>query len=524
MSAKTTDRKYKNPYVQKEFITLLEDQLFELARSDFKTYISLIKPDYIFESHHDMLIQEMINLVFDNDFDRLMVLVPPREGKSELGSKLFPSWLYGVMSKRVWIGGQTPYEIIQTSYSSLLGEEFVNGFSAYCETEEWKRIFPYTRIAPRGERYGSQFSRKKGAIDFISDQGSPVFREIEGNYKKSSSCRMIGIQESITGKGGDFIILDDMVKDDKSAESQRIRDETYNWWESTLETRGEYRHGQRAKFLALNTRWHDDDLTGRLEKKGDWRVIRLPAFAYDLKSKYRSPWDKRKKDEPLSKWRTEKYQKARDTMSQRAFSALYQQLPVPEAGNIVKSKDIQFYSVQPKTFDLKFIGIDLANTGKETSNYSVVELWGLDLREVSDFKEKYYLLDQVRGQFSFSRQKQEILDFVNKHRDAEKVILEHASNADAVYEDLQFEIPHMELWKPRTEKEHRLKLVEDLYEKHKVFYPDPEEHDWVLNNIEEITKFPKSRYNDTVDVASMTLIHLKQKARDFSGYSALIKW
>ena len=216
--------------------------------------------------------------------------------------------------------------------------------------------------------------------------------------------------------------------------------------------------------------------------------------------------------------------KPRDAMSQRAFSALYQQLPVPEAGSIVKSKDIQFYSVQPKTFDLKFIGIDLANTGKETSNYSVVELWGLDLREVSDFKEKYYLLDQVRGQFSFSRQKQEILDFVNKHRDAEKVILEHASNADAVYEDLQFEIPHMELWKPRTEKEHRLKLVEDLYEKHKVFYPDPEEHDWVLNNIEEITKFPKSRYNDTVDVASMTLIHLKQKARDFSGFSALIKW
>ena len=88
---------------------------------------------------------------------------------------------------------------------------------------------------------------------------------------------MLGRNGSITGKHADLIILDDMVKGENEANNLRIKDETWDWWNSTLSTRLK----EGGKMIAVNTRWAEDDLAGRLEDGGGWHVIRLPAKAYD---------------------------------------------------------------------------------------------------------------------------------------------------------------------------------------------------------------------------------------------------
>ena len=510
------------------------------ARASFEFYIRYIfnadKPDgeqYVFDSYHKVLLQEMWDWFWLNKTDNLMFLLPPRSGKSTLGSILFPTWLVGIMSDKVLReGAKTPYEIIQSSYSMSLLKEFSAAQVSYYESNVWQSIFPEVRVAPQmGQRYGSQFSRSGDHMDFIADMNAPfgVFRESGGEYKKAATIRMVPRRGQVTGKGANLIILDDMMKDNIDADSALNREKLQTWWESTLYTRVEDRHGRRAKILALNTKWHEDDLTSYFERKGNWRVVRFPAFAYPENHKLRHPKDKRKEDEVLSKRLASTYNRVRKSQGfeSRTFVTLYQQIAVALAGNIIKGAWIQFYKPEetPSSFSFKVISIDLpfkgnkkevAEAAKKATSFAVFETWGLDAKE-----NKYYLLDQRRGQYDFVKQEEVFEEFVKANMDTNTILLEDAANAQALFARMRRKYFNIEMIPPKESKELRLRLVEHLYKQKRVYYPHPDQNSWVNKNIEEITKFPAYKTKDTVDTASMALDHLKGKVEDLSLLDAL---
>ena len=534
LSSKPT--KYKYARTQRIYLNLVKEQLYEQARWDLKKYISIIfnpdkaeegKEEYVFEFFHEILIEELFKFLFADECDRLMFLLPPRVGKSELGSILIPSWIYGIMAYRVLLSGKTiPYEIIQSSYGDDLLKKFLAKQVTYVESEDWKSIFPQVRLAPKGGRFGTQFSRTAMNLDFIADLGSSRFREIGGFYKKSCSVWSVPLFGSVTGMGANLILLDDMVKGIEEADSQRMRDKTWNWWLTTLSTRLQHRGGMMGKVLALNTNWHEDDITQRLEAQGDWRVIRFPAYAYPKGHNLRDLRDPRKEGEPLSKIKDHiiRFEQQKKTISKRHFSALYQQVAVPLEGNIIKGKDIKFYTNKPEKFDLIILSADLGFKGNKTElekaaqqelSYTVYETWGLEGFE------NFYLLDQRRGRWSFTEQEAVFLNFLQKWPNLNRILIEDAANGQALFSRLEKKFLNMELIPARESKALRLKLVSNLYEHHRVFYPDESVAPWVRANIEEITKFPTHKFRDTVDVASQALHWLDEFCQQNRALDAL---
>ena len=520
---------------QRELLKLLQEQAYEQARWDLKKYISIIfncdKPtsnreEYKFEFFHDILIEELLKFLFTDEVNRLMFLLPPRAGKSTIGSILLPTWIYGVMSYRVLQGGKkSPYRIMQSSYGDELLKKFIGEQIGYTNTKTWEGIFPQVRIAPKGGRYGSHFNRKSMQIDFVCDVGAEKFRETGGNYQAGCSVFGVPLQGSVTGFGANMIILDDMVKGIREADSPRIREETWKWWQSTLSTRLENTDDLPGKILSLNTRWHEDDLTARLEAEGDWKVIRFPALAYPEGHEYRDPRDTRKEGEVLSVRIKENILEQKKKLSKRHFSSLYQQTPVVEGGNIIKGEDIQFYISPPQDFDLLILSADMGFKGNKTEiekrakqelSYTVYEVWGL--KDFTDF----YLLEQRRGRWSFTEQEAIFLQLVASYQGKlGRILIEDAANAQALFSRLEQKTLNIELIDPKFNKELRLKLVSHLYEKHRVFYPSEDFAPWIKANIKEITAFPAHPFRDTVDVASQALSWLEKFCEENRVLSAL---
>lgn len=170
-----------------------------------------------------------------------------------------------------------------------------------------------------------------------------------------------------TGRGADLLIIDDPVKGREQADSPTYRDKTWSWWEDVAETRLE----PGAGVILTMTRWHADDLAGRLIKRGGWKVIRLPALADGLDALGREPApDPLGREEGEALW-PERY--PRDLLEELrekkpyTFASLYQGLPRPRDSTLFG--DPAWYRELPSGYRL-VIGLDLAYSKKRRANHS----------------------------------------------------------------------------------------------------------------------------------------------------------
>ena len=235
---------------------------------------------------------------------RLMIFVPPRHGKSELGSIKFPAW---------YLGRHPEKEVITSSYSAELAQDFGYKTRNLVNSEEYGQIFN-TRLR----------DDSKSKAKWLTEEG--------GGYTAT------GVGGAITGRGADIAIIDDPFKNREEAESKTIRDKVYNWFTSTLYTRLE----KGGAIILILTRWHQDDLAGRLLKAMEdggekWEVVKFPALA-TRDEKYRRAGD------PL--W-TEKYDKEaleniKRTIGIYDWSALYQQEPVASETQEFKQEHFKY--------------------------------------------------------------------------------------------------------------------------------------------------------------------------------------
>ena len=407
--------------------------------------------------------------VKDGKQPHLMIFAPPRHGKSEIVSRRFPAWVFG---------DDPDLEIIGCSYSSDLASQNNRDVQKVMETEQYGRIFPDTRLG----------SGKDSSL-----KNSDLF-EIAGHR---GSYRGAGVGGGITGRGFDIGIIDDPLKNAEEANSQTIRDAIANWYSTTFYTR----RSPKSGVLVMQTRWHVDDLAGRLLKdtSGKWKVLNFPALA--------------EVDEPHRKageaLHPERYPvpffdaiKADPNFSRKDFDALFQQKPQIVGGNIIHGADFKEYEVLPPQLSFRFMTCDTAQKIKKANDFSVFACWG-----VAD--NRLYLIDLLRGKWEAPELKKRALSFWDKHRERgvemgvlRKMYVEDKSSGTGLIQEIKSEakIP-IEAIQRNIDKYSRVSDVLGRIESGYVYLPKgaPFVIDF-LSECEAFTANDSHSFDDQVDV------------------------
>lgn len=304
---------------------------------------------------HHRLILDKLESVARGETSRLALFLPPGSAKSTYASILFPPWFLAQEPKSA---------IIAASHTQELAER-------------WGRRCR-NLIAEHGNQLGVGLSPDATAIGrWETTQGGEYFAA--------------GVGGSITGRRADLALIDDPVRSREDADSELIRNRTWDWYRSDLYTR--LKPG--ARIILIQTRWHEDDLAGRLMAEmatgGDqWDVVSLPALAEDDDPLGRRP------GQPLwPEWEdADALAQKRRAVGPRDWSALYQQRPAPEEGDYFKAEWLREYDRLPAKETLHFYGASDYAVTSNGGDYTCHLVLGIDPEG------RLYLVDLWRKQAS----------------------------------------------------------------------------------------------------------------------------
>jgi predicted phage terminase large subunit-like protein len=465
-------------------------------------------------ARHLMLLQEKLMDVAARRTKRLMVFMPPRHGKSTMTSLYFPTWYLGTFPKQ---------KVILASYEA--GYAATWGQACRDLMEEFGPALWGVRVRPD--------RRSSADWSLVSTRGDNTVRFASGGM------RTAGIGSGVTGRGAHLILIDDPVKDDLQANSATYRQRAWDWFQATLSTRQESE--PNTVFVLIMTRWHEDDLAGRLIEHGikegrPWEVLSLPAVAED-------------DDDPLGRvtgealwpeyWPRSRLNEMKSGMSAYWWASLYQQRPAPAEGGIFKRRWWRFWQPAgvhmpppvvvlpdepdhiatvrdlPAKFDEVVSSWDLTFSGGEGS-WIVGQKWG---RRGADT----YLLDQIRRQMDYPTAKRTFKEWHRRHADVGRKYIEYAANAAALIADLHGEVPGLVKVPVQGDKQHRARSVSAYVESGNVYLPHPAMFPWVDELVEELSAFPNARNDDQVDTMSQALrkFHGGSASTDPRDYGAL---
>lgn len=397
---------------------------------------------------------------------RTMIFMPPQEGKSQRVSRTFPLWV-------------------------LLREPALRVAVVSYELES-------------ATRWGREIRRdllQNPDLGLILQQDSKAAGRWETTHGGGLYC--VGIGGALTGRPVDVLIIDDPVKDRAQAESRVYRDAAWEWWESV----GSLRLSRFGRVVLMMTRWHEDDLAGRLLKKepGVWEVLRVPAIA-----------DRR--DDPLgreigvemdsaTKTRGHFYRQ-RELRSPYVWSSVYQQDPAPEKQSVLpdtwqhwttgvddNGRAALLLGGHPIHLSecYRFMTVDLAASTKTSADYTVAAAWAV--APTGDI----LLLELARDRVS----EEQHFDLVARVRNSwlgpyDTVYLEDSMmGTTLVYSAGRSGIPVRGI-KADTDKLTRALPAADLIRQRRIWLPNGA--DWEQAFRDEIRAFPNGAHDDQVDV------------------------
>lgn len=334
------------------------DEIFiELARKDLLAFTLYTKEDYQVNWHHRELAKKL-NLFALGKVKYLMVFMPPRHGKSELVSRRLPAFLHGLYPD---------CEIMAASYLDSLAGDMSIDVQKIIDSKEYQEVFPDTKIYSAGTRhtYGTRNSTEHHIIG------------------KRGKYRGQGVGGSFTGKGANFIIVDDPIKGREVADSVAFRERLWEFYNNDLFSRLEtnLKDGRQGQILITQTRWHEDDLSGRLldlmhkePSAVQWEILNYPAIRVDLDTDS----DPRQIGEALwsEKYNLVQLSEIRASAGPRVWSSLYQQSPVPDGGGLFKDSMFEFADL-PGGYDWTFITADTSYKEKQENDFTVFSYWGV---------------------------------------------------------------------------------------------------------------------------------------------------
>ena len=437
-----------------------------LSRKRLLPFVERFNPDYLAGWVHKDICQRLEKFseqVANKESPRLMLFMPPRHGKSTLASVAFPAW---------HLGRHPDHEFISCSYSGSLAMSFSRKVRQLLREPVYKNVFEKSRLDKDSQSIES----------WQTTQG--------GGYVAA------GVGGGITGKGANVLVIDDPVKNREDAESDNNRAATWDWYTSTAYTRLSPGGG----ILVILTRWHDDDLAGRLLKQAEdgadqWEVIRYPAIA-EIDENFR------KQGESLhpERYNVDALEQIRKAIGPRDWSALYQQNPVSDEGDYFSRDMIRYYEYDEiDTAELNYYcAWDLAIGQRDRNDYSVGIVVGIDEYD------NLYVVDVVRGKYDGFELVEQILDLYETWRPGivgiERGHIEMALGpflqkrtrerglSEAYFKDLKV---------GRRDKEARARAIQGRMQQGMVYFP--KDAVWTGTMVAELLRFPNGAHDDQVD-------------------------
>jgi predicted phage terminase large subunit-like protein len=425
----------------------------------------------------DLIDAALVELL-DTPDGRLIITMPPQEGKSTRAAKDFP----------IWALTQNPdLRIVTASYSQSLANRNGRAIRTAIATTPDLNL----RIAP--------------------DNGSVSEWQLAGH---EGGVLSVGIGAGVTGRPADMLVIDDPIKDRKEADSEVFRQSRWDWWTDAASTR----LAPGAPVVVILTRWHEDDLAGRLLAAEDghlWKVLNIPALADHDPAKGESDALGREPGEFMVSARgrsTRQWEAKKVSVGSRTWASLYQGRPSAAEGNILKREWWQRYdhhlhlvrddgSCIVSDYDDLIASWDLAFKDTKGSDWVVGQVW---MRRGAHA----YLLDQVRRRMDFPATLQAFEALSAKWPQAVLKIVEDKANGPAVIASLRTKIVGIVPEEPQGGKVARASAVSPLIEAGNVWIPTSKLAPWSDALIEEAAGFPNAAHDDQVDALSQGLNRL----------------
>lgn len=478
----------------------------ELARRRLLHFVGRFDKEYQDEwVHRDICerLERFMRAVERKEDPRLMLFLPPRVGKSHLASNFFPSWL---------LGHHPEWEVIASSYAISLPIGFSRSIRDRIKTDAYKQVFRTTAVHPES-RSAEVWETTRG-----------------GKYVAA------GVGGGITGKGANVLIIDDPIKDAQEAESEAVLHNLWNWYMSTASTRV-YPGGG---ILIIQTRWSDNDLSGRLlvkmkedmedefvpeEEIDKWEVVSYPALAerdeYIEKKSKRIVYTPapgveaelvRRKGESLAPERFPErfFRKKKRALLPRYWSALYQQNPVPDEGDFIKREQFRYYRTGAVSFagTFTFSTWDLAIGQRQYNDYTVGLVGSID------YHGNLYIRDMVRERWGTYEIVEAFLDFYLRYN-CDLMGIERTQLELAIMPVLKQRMQERKLFpaldedlKPINEKVVRARPLQGWLQQGKIYLPS--DQPWTETFVNELLRFPNGVNDDIVDAAAW-LVRLASK-------------
>ena len=402
-----------------------------------------------------------------------IIEMPPRHSKSMSITESFPSWFIGRNPKR---------RVIQASYGGTLARKF--GLSNLQKIE-----------GKAGRIFGLEIDPRKSAANNFNIKGA-------GGGMVST-----GIGGAITGEGADLLIIDDPIRNRRDANSPSYRDFVWGEWKATLSTRLQ----PGASVIVILTRWHEDDLAGRIleHDSRDWNEIKIPCIAQENDLLGRSP------GEPLwpeNGFGLEWADKTKRAVGALDWASLYQQDPRPQQGALLNRNYWKRFSKYPdaREFDKIIFSWDCTFKDLETSDFVVGQTWG---KMGPDF----YLLDQVRERMGIVQTMEAIKAMAARWPSGIGTYIEDKANGSAVIEMLKSHISGIIPVSPTEGKVSRAQAVLPLIMGGNVYIPTNDLASWAIDFVNECASFPYGKNDDQVDCATQALKELSHDDGLFIG-------
>lgn len=434
-----------------------------ILRLDYCAYTKHVNPGWKLSRFHRFLcdtVQDFIEEESGNSYDILIISTPPQHGKSKTITETLPSW---------YLGRNPDNRVIEISYS-----------------EDFAQMFGRSNLRKVKEHGEAIFNVRLGtpanATEFDIDEhpGGMISR---------------GVLSGVTGRKANLMIIDDPIKTQQEADSKAYRDRVYGEWVSSFRTR----LWIGAKVILIMTRWHEDDLAGRLiDEEEHIKVINLPIEAEE-----NDPLG-RKVGEALcpeigkdNNWLADfkkGYQTAEGT---RSWNALYQGRPTALEGNMIKREWWQYYDTLPDC-PTWLMSVDAAFKDKATSDFVAITVWAKRDADI-------YLVDLVNKHLDLPNTMREIVRMRAMYPRCKTTLIEDKANGSAIIKILRKTMTGIIGIDPQGGKVSRVNAVIGAIESGNVHLPN---RPFTSAFVEQCAEFPNGKNDDMVDSMSQGLNRL----------------
>lgn len=447
-------------------LELLKAQQIHRASDDLADYARLVLDQE--PARHHLLLIDALEEVDRGMWDLLLVMMPPGSAKSTYGSVAFASWYLGRHPNRC---------VIAASHTQELAERFGRRVRNIVGSDVHKAVFPKSQLSADSTAAG-RWETSLGGEYFAA-----------------------GVGGSVTGRRADLAIIDDPVKSREDADSQTIREKQWAWWRDDMSTR--LKPG--AAVVLIMTRWHEDDLAGRMlaDLKGTSqrvRIISLPMEARESDPLGRDPGEML-----WPEWFTPQMLETAKR-EPRTWSALYQQEPRPIGGGEFRREWLAFYKGMPATGG-RVILVDPAS-GKHKDRGDYTSMWVIGTGQDGN----HYVLDGIRDRLNLTERSSRLFELVRKYKPSLVGYEQYGLQADVEFiraeqERQQYRFRVVELG-GGIKKEDRIRRLIPLFETGRIWMPeqlvktcsDGVRRDIVDEFVEqEYLSFPVSAHDDAID-------------------------